>query len=132
MNTYQAGAVIYAKEPKRVAAFYEHVANVRVRHDDSHYVELESNSFQMVVLQIPKRHAEAIVVESPPVRREDGAIKLVFFVRSIAHARALAGTYGGALNTPEREWEFQGAMVCDGHDPEGNIFQLREQQSEAR
>ena len=26
----------------------------------------------------------------------------------------------------EREWEFDGDRVCDGHDPEGNVLQLRE------
>ena len=132
MNTHHAGAVIYAKEPKRVAAFYEHVANMRVCHADSHYIELESNSFQLVVLQMPKGIAETVIVESPPVRREDGAIKLVLFIQSIAHARASAVQLGGALNDSEREWQFQGATVCDGYDPEGNVFQLRQQQNAER
>jgi len=30
------------------------------------------------------------------------------------------------MNAVERKWEFEGAKVCDGHDPEGNIFQLRQ------
>jgi len=30
------------------------------------------------------------------------------------------------MNAVEREWELRGANVCDGHDPEGNIFQLRQ------
>jgi hypothetical protein len=30
------------------------------------------------------------------------------------------------MNAVEREWEFEGAKVCDGHDPEGNVFQLRQ------
>ena len=37
---------------------------------------------------------------------------------------AIAAELGGAVN--EREWEFEGAKVCDGHDPEGNVFQLRQ------
>src|SRR4051794_22885769 len=114
MSTYQAGAVIYARDPKRVAAFYEHVANMRVCHADSEYIELESNSFQLVVLKTPKRFAETIVIESPPVRREGAAIKLVLFSRSIADARDLAAKFGGVLNGPGREWQFQGHTVCDG------------------
>jgi hypothetical protein len=30
------------------------------------------------------------------------------------------------MNAADREWEFEGAKVCDGHDPEGNVFQLRQ------
>ena len=126
MNTYNAGAVIYAKDPKRVAAFYEHVANMRVCHTDNEHVELQSGSFQLVVLQIPERIAKTIQIASPPERREDTAIKLVLFVQSIAQGRAAAVQFGGILNSPEREWRYQGATVCDGHDPEGNVFQLRQ------
>ena len=128
MESLHAGAVIYAKDPKRVAAFYEHVAGMRECHADDHYVELESNSFQLVVLQIPRHIADTIVIASPPDRREDRAVKLVLFVQSIERARAAAASYGGLLNASEREWQFQGATVCDGHDPEGNVFQLRQQQ----
>ena len=105
---------------------------MRECHADSHYIELESSSFQLVVLQIPKRIADTIVITSPPVRREDGAIKLVLFVQSIAHGRASAVSFGGALNDSEREWQFQEATVCDGYDPEGNVFQLRQRQNAQR
>jgi len=26
----------------------------------------------------------------------------------------------------EREWTYRGRRVCDGHDPEGNVFQAAE------
>lgn len=132
MDALQAGAVLYAKQPEKVAAFYEQVANMRVCHADSQYIELQSNSFQLVVLQIPKRIADTVVIASPPVRREAGAIKLVLFTPSIAGAREAAAKFGGVLNGPEREWLFQGHKVCDGHDPEGNVFQLREQSNAER
>jgi len=32
---------------------------------------------------------------------------------------------GGAMGALEREREFEGVKVCDGHDPDGNIFELR-------
>lgn len=127
MNSLHAGAVLYAKQPEKVAAFYQHVASMRVCHADSQFIELRSSSFQLVVLQIPKRIADTIVIASPPVRREEGAIKLVLFIQSIADARVASEKFGGLLNGPEREWLFQGHRVCDGQDPEGNVFQLREQ-----
>ena len=41
-------------------------------------------------------------------------------------ARSLVVELGGGLNGPESEWRFQDCRVCDGHDPEGNVIQLRE------
>jgi len=132
MDTPHSGAVLYAKEPNKVAAFYEQVASMRICHADSEYIELAFNSFQLIVLQIPKRILDTIVVESPPLRREHTPIKLVLFTQSIARARAVAAQFGGALNGPEREWQFQGHTVCDGHDPEGNVFQLRQRSNAQR
>jgi predicted enzyme related to lactoylglutathione lyase len=127
MNKHRAGAVIYAKNPKRVAAFYEQVASLRVGRTEADYIMLESGPFQWVVLPIPERIAKTITIQSPPVRRESGAIKLVFWVESLAQAREAAAKGGGALNSAEREWSFDGATVCDGHDPEGNVYQLRQE-----
>jgi hypothetical protein len=45
---------------------------------------------------------------------------------SIADVRASAAGMGGALNEAEKEWRFHGWRVCDGLDPEANVFQVRE------
>ncbi len=126
MNPCQGGAVIYAKDPNRVGAFYEQVARMRVRRTAKDHVVLESGAFQLVVVKIPPRLAPTITIESPPVRRENTAIKPVFSVEDIAHARAVAKQHGGKINDAEREWSFDGTTVCDGSDPEGNVFQLRQ------
>lgn len=60
------------------------------------------------------------------MRRENAAIKPVFFVPSIAAVRAGADAFGGILNPSDNEWSFQGFKVCDGLDPEGNVIQFRE------
>ena len=52
-------------------------------------------------------------------------IKLVLPTGSLALSRARAAALGGAMNGEDREWPWQGDRVCDGHDPEGNVFQLR-------
>jgi predicted enzyme related to lactoylglutathione lyase len=125
MSPIQAGAVIYAKDYLRLADFYKNVANLKACDNDNTFVRLESGAFQLVILQTPKRIAEAIEISVPPVRREDTPIKLVFFVDSLDKARELATKFGGELNSSEKEWEFGTYTVCDGHDPEGNVFQLR-------
>ena len=132
MNTHQGGVVIYAKDTKRVATFYEHVASMRVCRTAEDHVVLESGPFQLVVVRIPERIAKTITIESPPARRENGVIKPLFYVENIAHAREVAVKYGGALNGAGREWRFDGATVCDGCDPEGNVYQLRQQQQAKR
>jgi predicted enzyme related to lactoylglutathione lyase len=121
-----AGAVIYAKDLPRVSAFYAEVVGLEVTHAEQDHVELESESFQLVVHAIPPGIAASIEIADPPIRREDTAVKLVFPVPSISRSRTLAADHGGEVDPPEREWRFQGYRVCDGHDPEGNVIQFRE------
>jgi len=77
-------------------------------------------------VHIPDAVARTLALSDPPARRTDTPIKLVFFVGSIEAAREQAGALGGALDAPDSQWQFQGGAVCDGYDPEGNVFQLRE------
>lgn len=130
MNEYRAGAVIYAREPSRLARFYEGVAGLAIVRTAERYIVLETAGFQLVVLRIPEDLAAEITLESPPGRRDRGAVKLVFMVNDLAAARAAAPLAGGILNGPEREWSFGEATVCDGVDPEGNVYQLRQMKTD--
>jgi catechol 2,3-dioxygenase-like lactoylglutathione lyase family enzyme len=122
----RAGAVLYAKDVERVVAFYAEVLGFEtVGHDEGH-VRLESSTFQLVVLRVPPRIASKIEVAVPPVRRDNTAVKLVFFVPSIAAVRATAPALGGVVHGAAKEWVFNGCKVCDGLDPEGNVIQFRE------
>ena len=122
----RAGAVLYAKDMARVAAFYEAVLGLETAAHDHEHVLLESPAFQLVVLRIPSHIASTIHIAVPPVRRATAAVKLVFFVPRIADVRAVAEALGGVLNAAEDEWWFNGWKVCDGLDPEGNVIQFRE------
>jgi predicted enzyme related to lactoylglutathione lyase len=121
----RAGAVLYAKKMDQVAAFYSAVLAVEPTGCDDGHVVLESPAFQLVVRQIPSDLASTISIAAPPVRRAEAAVKLVFFVPSIARVRAVAEARGGLLNGPDKEWVFNGWTVCDGLDPEGNVVQFR-------
>lgn len=125
-TSHDAGAVIYAKDIRRVSRFYEQVAGLRVTHAEDDHVVLESTGFQLVLVAVPERLAASIELTDPPRPREDTAIKPVFVVADLAAARDRAPALGGQLLPPEREWRFQGMRVCDGHDPEGNVVQFRE------
>ena len=120
------GAVLYAKDIARVSRFYAEVCGLTRQHAEADHIVLASTTFQLTVVAIPASIADGIIINTPPVRREGTPIKLVFPVAGIDLLRATAIAMGGALNSPDREWSFQGVRVCDGHDPEGNVLQLRE------
>jgi len=121
----RTGAVLFAKNPDRVAAFYSAVLGLTeaARADD--HIVLESPGFQLVVHRLTGGSAAGDVAV-PPVRRAAAAFKPVFFVPSISRLRGVAESHGGSLEPVTQEWTFQGMTVCDGLDPEGNVVQFRE------
>lgn len=121
---FSAGAVVYAKDIRLVSRFYAEVAGLAIADEAPEYVILESPACQLAIVAMPPRIAERVAIAAPPVRRENTAIKLCLAVADIATARTAAAALGGGLNPPENEWEFRGARVCDGHDPEGNVIQV--------
>lgn len=125
-TAFQAGAVLYARNPEIVRDFYRAVVGLDVEHVEHDHVVLASPVFQLVVVRAQPGVTPPSDVEQPAARRETAAVKLVFSVPSIDAARALAATHGGALLPPDSEWEFQGFRVCDGQDPEGNVIQFRQ------
>ena len=93
-NSLKAGAALYAKDIARVSAFYEEVAGLPITHAEDGFVVLELPRFQLVVVAIPDDVAATIEIASPPVRRTETSIKLVFPVASITAARVAASTSG--------------------------------------
>lgn len=120
------GAVLYAKDLDRLVEFYSAVAGIEPQAIEKQFAVLGSKASQFVIVRVPRCIANTIDIATPAEPREDTPLKLVFGVADIAHARDRAAELGGAMNPAEREWEFEGAKVCDGHDPEGNVFQLRQ------
>src|SRR5215471_9477064 len=102
MNTKPVpyGAVIYAKDYRGLAKFYENVAALTQREVNHDYVLLAAPSFQLVILRIPERIAADITIETPPRKRENTPIKLFLNVSSIENARQTAKALGGELNGP--------------------------------
>jgi predicted enzyme related to lactoylglutathione lyase len=124
--TVVAAAVIYAKDVARVGVFYAKVAGLTLSQPEPGYASLESPALQLFIVAMNPGIAAQVHIAQPPVPREDTALKFIFPVASIADARPLAAEGGGVLKPAAAEWEFNGHRHCDGHDPEGNVFQLRE------
>lgn len=120
----RAGLFIYALDRERIAAFYAAVAGMARLHEAPELIVLESADIQLLVHAIPPPFAEGIRIASPPVRRENTALKFFFTVHSLVTAREMARTLGGEIFT--ENWAGPGFTVCNGMDPEGNVFQVRE------
>lgn len=122
----KAGAVLFAKDPGGVARFYRELLALQVTYADDGVIVLESSAQQLVIHAVPKSVAAAITITAPPRRRDNSAVKLVFPVESIAEARRKAPTLGGGIDPARKAFVARGFRACDGHDPEGNVIQLRE------
>ncbi len=106
----KAGAVIYVKNLISVSKFYGEVAGLDKTHVESDHVVLESATLQLVILSIPKDIAALITIATPPARRTEAPIKLVFSVPDLAASRETVAKFGGELNPPEREWYVMGMI----------------------
>jgi len=122
----QAGAVIFAIDLVRVSMFYQEVLGFEPQLTSQDYSLLHIPGFQLIIHSIPSVIADTISITDPPGLRTDSALKLIFFVPDIGSVRQAAMRFGGGLDLPESEWKYLGHRVCDGYDPEGNVFQLRE------
>ncbi len=133
-----SGAVLYVKDLAGLTDFYAHVLGVpvairqashQVIHQASQQADhavLQLGGTEFMLVQMPPHIAAGVSVQQPPERREDTPLKLCFLVPGMAPARERVAALGGQMNPPEREWVWHGRTVCDGHDPEGNVFQLGE------
>ena len=122
----RTGAVLFARSLDQVATFYSKVLGLSEANRDDDHILLESSGFQLVVHRIPRHVPVTTELTEPPVRRATAAFKPVFFVHSIASVRSIADACGGEMEPREKEWSFNGILVCDAVDPEGNVIQFRE------
>jgi len=134
-----SGTLIYAKDLALLASFYRVLLSMSEVHASDELVVLRSHDgrshdgrshdgrspqCELIVHRIPAHIAETIVVASPPVLREDTAIKPFFSVASFVEAAAHATSMGGGVFGPQ--YEGPGFRITNAYDPEGNIIQLRE------
>jgi predicted enzyme related to lactoylglutathione lyase len=121
MDSITFAGVIFVDDVALVSAFYQAVAGLEVIHADEGHIVLSGQAFQLTIHALP---------DQPPAQayptREDSCIKLCFPVAGIAQARSAAARHGGGIWPVDQEWSARGFRACDGRDPEGNVFQVRE------
>lgn len=118
------GLVLYSNSIEDLACFYAQVFQFSRADTDDSYIRLTHPAAEIVILQAASQYQ---TVSTEP--RESTPIKPVFFTdKPIATMRKLVISSGGSLKPIQVEWLFHQYVVCDGHDLEGNIFQVRSSQ----
>lgn len=121
MGAARNGIVIFSGDAARLARFYAGVTGLPSRHDEAGVAVLASDAFELVLHALP---GEAAGKASRV--RADAYVKPVFAVPLLADARARVRALGGAMAPAADEWEGRGFRACEAVDPDGNVFQLRE------
>jgi hypothetical protein len=119
------GAVLFVDRVPEMARFYRELAAMTIVHEAPDHVVLEIEGMQLVIHSLPPRPADQPAAARPMQVREDSYLKLCFPVASMALARTTALTLGGRIGPVEKEWQARDFRACDGHDPEGNVIQVR-------
>jgi len=119
------GAAVYVADLERVTHFYTEVFGLEVEDRQSGFAVLSAAGWRLYLVAMPAELIAEFGPSDPPQRREDTALKLIFEVSDLAETRAQAAALGGELNGPAAEWVMGQDRVCDGHDCEGNVFQVR-------
>ena len=101
---------VFAKNVNQVSLFYQQALGLKVQASD----------------------AQSIEIESPPQRREDVALKPIFVVDDLELVRAATKANGGYLKPIKQAWRIRGFIVLDGSDPEGNVIQFKQLDTESQ
>lgn len=115
--------ILFAVDLSRMETFYRQelgLALVEGSPADG-WIRLDAGGCVLALHAIPEPIAAGIQIEDPPRPRADTPLKLAFHVDDIeASCRALAKA--GAIMYDIRRSD--GVAMCDGLDPEGNVFQI--------
>lgn len=122
----QQGCVVFAKNKKRVSAFYQQTLGLAIEESEPSHDLLRGNGYEVVVHAIPRKYAAAIRLAKPVEPRQETPIKPTFVVADLDQVRIAATKTGGYLKPKEGAWHFRGCIVLDGWDPEGNIVQFKQ------
>ena len=122
----QQGLVVFAKNKKRVSAFYQQTLDLDLAETATSHDLLRGHGYEVVVHTIPRKYAASMTITKPPVLREDTPFKPTFVVVSLEAVRSAAQATGGYLKPDSGAWHFRGHVVIDGWDPEGNIVQFKQ------
>ena len=116
--------ILFVKDMDRARVFYGEVLGLKridSADDSDDFVSFEAGSVHLALHRIPERHAREIEISDPPRAREATPIKFAFGAADVGATRAELISRGADMGPLRR---FGSLELCDGVDPEGNVFQL--------
>lgn len=122
----RSSLVVYAKDKSRVSRFYRATLGLEAVESEPSYDRLAGAGIELIVHAIPAPLAATIDVTRPPRPREETPFKPVFECADLRVVRRAARATGGALKPASASWRWNGRILLDGWDPEGNIVQFAE------
>lgn len=125
MSGSGVSAVLFARDQRRVAAFYEAVLAASVDAGDAAHTVLSCAGFELLVHQIPTHLLPPVTPDEPVLRRERSALRLDFPIDDLPRARREAARLGGSVDQQPPPWAGGDPRFFLGQDPEGNVFCLK-------
>lgn len=117
--------VLFVSDVPRLSTFYRELASMTIVHQEASHAILEIEGFQLVIHALHGEPSPQPSSDGQLSVRDDSYFKLCLPVESLDAARSQAASLGGFIKAREHEWEARGFRACDGHDPEGNVLQVR-------
>jgi catechol 2,3-dioxygenase-like lactoylglutathione lyase family enzyme len=111
-----AQAVLFVHDVERMAAFYRDALGLEPLAAEPGFVRLSCGDAALA-LHALRGPAPA----DPPDERQDSHLKLCFHADDVPAARAALQARGVKMRDLVR---FGDVTLCDGIDPEGNVFQI--------
>ncbi|EKU25675.1 VOC family protein [Xanthomonas graminis] len=116
--------VIYASNIERVAEFYRKTLSLELVEQDDAFVVVGNRHYEIAVVRMAGDRTQTLAPAPLHVRTET-PIKCTVLVESLEQARSAAESCGGAFKPLASAWRWREQLHLDGHDPEGNVVQVR-------
>jgi predicted enzyme related to lactoylglutathione lyase len=125
MSSSEVSAVLFARDPGSVAAFYQALFGATIRRSEAEYTALSCAGFELLIHQIPRHLLPAVAPGQAVERRERSAVRLDFPLTDLSHARLEAHRLGGSIDERPPPWAGDEQRFFLGQDPEGNVFGVK-------
>ena len=116
--------MLFVKSMEPMARFYGETLELRslpCDDDPEDFRIFDAGGTQLALHAIPEPWASGIEIGDPPEAREGAAAKVVFRCSDLKRAREALVSRGVQLGPIHVSGPLS---LCDGIDPEGNVFQL--------
>ncbi|MET3035319.1 hypothetical protein ABXT08_04410 [Chryseobacterium sp. NRRL B-14859] len=121
MNATFDSLILYVKDPQLLKNFYTENFNLKVIEEDSVWVLLEAGTIKIGLHKIGDQYLEKITED----HLFNNNTKIVFEIDSDIESARNELLSKNVLMREIKTFENYNFWLCDGTDPEGNVFQLK-------